>query len=216
MPSTPYGTRELVSVLPHARCNFRYGFYTNTTEATRTVLGQTPAIVNGEYIAGLVIGANAPKPGRVRKYRTGGGFDTSFVDVNQIANARNEGWKLVSRPKLRRGANTRRSHCVYIRFGATDEGTGEPTGPQIKYAWQMPKYLYDILIAGDRAALGIKDATAGDEDLVFGARYPEPPRATYSAISAEGSISSRTTFVDPAALNSLPTGWAPADRTQEL
>jgi hypothetical protein len=215
-----------VAVNPHARANFKYGFYTNTSATQRTVIGQEPAIVDGSYINGLVLGANSPKPAKMKAY-TGataaadgqpaiaGGWDSTFVSYDKIDDARAANWKMISRPKARRGGASKRSKVVYIRIGLTDPDTGEPSGPQIKYAWNMPLELYNAITSDDRAALGIRDATADDLDLVFGARHPNPPKAIYVAAGTE-SITTKSTMIDPDALNNLPTGWQPAEKSLYL
>ena len=211
MPADPYGARDLVAVKPISTANFLYGFHTNTTASDRTDLGQIDAQPGGAYIDGLVLGANSPKPARAKKYRTGGGYKSSFCDVTKINDARAAGWKIIDRPSFRLGANGPNSKCVYIRIATLDAG-GAATS-EIKYAWMMPNYLYTKITSSDLAALGIRDGV-GEKDLVFGARHPDPPQAVYVAIGADGSIGTRTTFVDPDNLSSLPTGWSPAQTKQ--
>lgn len=213
MPGDPYGKRDLVAVKPNNNVNWLYGFHTNMDAAQQTVLGQIDALPGGSYITGLVLGANAPKPARVKKYRTGGGFMSSFCDITKIADARDAGWSIVSRPNLRIGANGNNSKCVYVRIATLDAGGA--TTSEIKYAWMMPSFLYTKITSADLAALGIRDAV-GDTDLVFGPRHPRPPQATYLAVGADGSVGSRTTFVDQDNLGSLPTGWTPAKTKQNV
>jgi hypothetical protein len=69
----------------------------------------------------------------------------------------------------------------------------------VKYAWNMPKDTAQKI--GSIQALGIRLATGQDNDLVFGAEYPKPPRAT--RLIGEDQIS---TFYDPS--TTLPAGWS--------
>lgn len=187
----PYGTRTLVSVVPFTGSDIRYGFLTNADSASQTALGHTA--ITGAYPTGLVLGANAPKPGRAIRQRASG-TDSSFVSAGARATARAAGWK-VSAGRVRNGASSSRSRCVYVTF----EGN--------RIAWKMPQTLYSR-ISTDLAALGILDATSADTDLVFGVRYPKLPRVARIDTPQTGSPSRLTTFCDPDALDSLPTGWA--------
>ncbi|WP_172193046.1 hypothetical protein [Microcoleus asticus] len=48
----------------------------------------------------------------------------------------------------------------------------------IKYAWRMPNYQMSVLTTADLTALGIKIPQKTDNnELVFGASVPYPPRA---------------------------------------
>jgi hypothetical protein len=216
MGSSPYGARNLVAVIPCPGVQWKYGFPTNTSEAQRTVLGQVPAIAAGGYIPNLVLGANAPKPAKLRHYRaasatsttTGGvsgGFDTSFCDVNKIDSALAAGWKIVSKYKRRRG----NGRLVYVTISAVNAETGQPEAANsIKYAWNMPEFLRQK-ITNDLTELGIKVSTGSDLDLVVGARYPKPPRAVFKAVSADGHVGTRSTYVDSSKIDTLPSGWKP-------
>ena len=218
MGSSPYGKRDLVAVTPVPGVAWKYGFPTNTTAAQRTILGQVAAITGaGGYIDNLVLGANAPKPARMKHYRStagadsatggvAGGFDTSFCDVAHINDALAAGWIMVSRYKRRRGS----AKYTYVTIATADPETGQVDAANaIHYAWPMPAFLRQK-ISGDLTGLGIKIATGNDLNLVFGARYPKPPRVTFKAVGTDGRIGHRTTFADPSKVDSLPSGWTEA------
>ncbi len=214
MGSSPYGARSLVAVVPCPGVQWKYGFHTNTTETQRTTLGQVSAITSTGYIPNLVLGANAPKPARLRHYRSStatsattggvsGGFDTSFCDVTKINDALAAGWKMVSKYKRRRG----NGRLVYVTISGVNAETGQPEAANsIKYAWNMPEFLRQK-ISKDLTELGIEISTGSDLDLVVGARYPKPPRAVYTAAATDGHIGTRRTFVDSSKIGSLPSGW---------
>lgn len=183
-----YGTRALVWVVPFTGSDCKYGFRTNNTEA---VLGHTA--VTGAYPTGLVIGANAPRPPRATRQRATG-TDSSFCSAAAVVAARAAGWK-VSPGRIRAGGSSSRSKTVYVTYQGN------------KLAWKMPNYLYSKMSAADRTGLGILDATSADKDLIFGVSYPKLPRVKTEIFNADGSSTSRSTFCDPAALDSLPTGW---------
>lgn len=204
MPANPYKARNLVAVKVTSNLNFMYGFHTNAESDDQTTLGHVPAQVNGSYINGLVLGANQPKPARLSKYRTGGGYKSSFCDINNIDTARAANWKLVSLPTIAVGANGLNSKCVYVKISTADVDGN--VSSEIKYAWMMPDFLYSRIVAGDLSALGIRDGV-GVDDLVFGARHPKPRRAVFTAIDNEGYVGTRSTFIDDSAISSLPSGW---------
>jgi hypothetical protein len=185
-----YDDRQLVFVTPFTGSPIKYGFMTNVDASVGTALGHTA--VTGAYPVGLVIGANAPKPPRATRIRATGA-ESSFVDAESIAAARAAGWRI--RPgKVRIGSSGGKSKCVYVLH----EGN--------KLAWNMPNTLYSRITAGDRTALGILDAAANDEDLIFGVSYPRLPRVGYIAAGSAGT-DLLSTFCDPSKLDSLPTGW---------
>lgn len=196
--SDKYKDRELVYVTPYTGATLKYGFQTNADEGVKSVLGHTA--ITGDYPEGLVIGANTPKPPRASRERATG-VESSFISAPSIAAARQAGWRI--RPgKVRPGANGRRSKCVYVTAGS------------IKYAWMMPLTLYARITAGDKAALGIQDATPNDLDLVFGASYPRIPKVNFKAFGQDGT-DTLSTFCDPQKLDSLPSGWAPSRASRD-
>ena len=191
MPTNVYGNRDLVHVVPFTGSTIKYGFMTNVDAGTRTALGHTA--VTGAYPAGLVIGANAPKPARASK-QSATGTESSFISATSITTARAAGWRV--RPgKLRIGSSGLKSKTVYV----TVDGN--------KIAWKMPTRLYTRLGADDRTALGILDASSNDLDLVFGVSYPTIPRVGKTEFGTDGT-DTLTTFCDPDSLDNLPAGWA--------
>lgn len=65
----------------------------------------------------------------------------------------------------------------------------------MKYAWGMRK-TQKVKLAANFGALGIKESTGLEDDLVFGASFPKPPKAKSLTVSGDTSISS-STFYDP-------------------
>ncbi|MGB3492806.1 MAG: hypothetical protein WBA57_08760 [Elainellaceae cyanobacterium] len=167
-----------------------YGFMTNIDAADRATLGQTA--VDGAYPAGLIIGANAPKPPRASRIRATG-TTSSYYDLANEAAIRTAGWRTGSRGRIRTRNVTARSRTVFVTVGL------------IKYAWQIPNDTFTQL-GGDAAALGVEEPDAGDNDLVFGASYPKPPRAAQTIFGDDGT-DTYSTFIDPAAVDNLPAGW---------
>lgn len=189
-----YGTRSEVYVVPHANSVVKYGFLTSVRNTTQTELGQV-AVDRANLPAGLVFGANAPKPGRASKM-TATGSESSFYDIGKAGALKNDGWRL-SFPTIRRGKTGRRSVCVYVTMGT------------IKYAWMQNRETH-TLIAADLGGLGIELGTSDDRDLVWGARYPQPPRG-YKTGADNRTIS---TFIDPSKADNLPAGWAGSGREE--
>lgn len=198
MAANSYDSRDLVWVTPFGGSSIKYGFLTNAPAATRTACGHNA--IAADYPTGLVIGANAPKPGRASK-RTATGTNGSFYDIGQRATLRTDGWSLTY-PKIRRGSTGANSNAVYVNLGS------------IKYAWRMPKTTY-TKVGGDRAVLGIEDATSNDTDLVWGASYPKPPKASKVEVGADGT-NVISTFVDTSAVDSLPDGWSTSSGEEYL
>ncbi|NER49240.1 MAG: hypothetical protein F6J92_21600 [Symploca sp. SIO1A3] len=208
MADSAYGPRDLMAVKPIAGVDWMYGFHTKTRDATRTTLGQVPGMVNGAYIAGLVIGANAPRPAEVRKPRSTDGrvhFDSSYCSADALQNARAEGWTIVKAATKRRGGARANSKTVYVDVQKNDD-QGNPVGPSIRYAWYMRNELYTA-IQVDLPKLGVTLSTGNEEDLVFGASYPRPPSVKFTAIPAAGYITTKSSFIDPKKLDAIPDGW---------
>ena len=182
-----YDPKRKVFVQPLTGLNLNYGFLTNVDPSISAVLGHQEV---GTTIPPLtVFGANSPKPARATR-RFINGIRSSFCDVSAVTSARSQGWSVGS-ARLRKGGESTFSIIVYINI----EG--------IKYAWPMPLRLYDIIFA-EVAGLGINISTVNDNDLVFGASSPKPPRAYKVLIGAEGA-DNLSTFVDPTV--TLPVGW---------
>ncbi len=191
MAQNVYDTRRPVFVTPFTGSALKYGFLTNVVAAVGTACGHT-AVDEGNPPVGLVFGANAPKPGRASRRRANGN-DSSYYDIASASALRTAGYSL-TRPKIRRGTVGDNSFPVYVTLAG------------IKYAWRMPVHTY-LSVGGDRATLGIQDATASDNDLAWGVRYPKPPRGY--KIEETRTLS---TFVDPQRLDNLPSGWSAVDR----
>jgi hypothetical protein len=196
MPSVnQYESRTLVSVLPFQNSGIEYGFKTNVNQAVRNELGHV-VVDLANAPAGLIIGANSPKPGRASQ-RTADQYNSSFYDYRNYGALRAAGWSttLPSRKRGRTGVNTR---SVFVIIQG------------IKYAWNMPVSLYNN-IGAERAQLGISDATQNDTDLVWGASFPQPPRVSATVVGA-GGTNVLSTFCDPTRLDNLPDGWSSSGR----
>ncbi len=187
-----YGAREEVCVTPYTGSTIKYGFLTSVKESTQTALGHL-AVNRAALPQGLVFGANAPKPGRASQ-TTATGSESSFYDITKAAELKADGWRL-GFPSVRRGKTGRKSVCVYV----TLEG--------VKYAWMQNSETH-ALLAADASALGLELGTSDDIDLVWGARFPQPPRA--SKTGADNRTVS--TFIDPSKADDLPPGWASGSR----
>lgn len=190
--SNKYDKRTLVSVNPFANSGILYGFNSASTDTQKADLGQTIVDLAAPG-ATLVIGANAPKPGRATK-QVAVGSVTSFYDIDKAGTLKAADWKITSRPTIRRGKTQKLAKAVVITIGT------------IKYAWNMPNDTYNA-VGADLAALGIALADANDKNLVWGASYPVLPRASQVVVANNGTAVI-STFVDPAKLNSLPPGWS--------
>ena len=188
--SNKYNKRTLVQVNPFAVSGILYGFPSGADASQKTALGQVDVDMSAPP-AGLVIGANAPKPGRAsKKFATT--IASGFYDIAQVATLKAADWRIVSRPTIRRAKSQPLAKPVVITVGT------------VKYAWNMPTETYTAIGAADRAALGINDADSNDKNLVWGANYPRLPRAS-TVVAASGNILS--TFVDPTKMDNLPAGW---------
>lgn len=199
MPANVYESRREVFVTPFTGAAIKYGFLTNVATAVGTACGHT-AVNRASLPTGLVFGANAPKPGRASKRRADG-IDSTFYDIGSVSTLRTAGYALTS-PTIRRGRPSVATKAVYVDL----EG--------VKYAWRMPLTTYNK-IGADKSVLGIEDATQNDRDLVWGARYPKPPRAAKTIISGS-SVDVVGSYVDPAAIDSLPEGWTASGREKVL
>lgn len=188
-----YDKRTLVQVNPFANSGIAYGFNSASTSAQQTDLGQV-VVDLGAPPAGLVIGANAPKPGKASKKLTTGTV-SSFYDIAKVATLKAADWVIVSRPTIRRAKTQKLAKAVVITIGT------------LKYAWNMPNDTF-AAVGADLAGLGIALADANDKNLVWGASYPKLPRASTFLSSGTGGGNIISTYVDPAKLNSLPAGWS--------
>lgn len=191
MAANVYEAKREVYVVPFVTSAIRYGFLTNVRAVVSTDCGHT-AVDRTALPAGLVFGANAPKPGRASRKRLNG-TDSSYYDIGVAAALRQAGYSL-SRPRARRGGASTLSSTVFVTIGT------------IKYAWRIRDDLLTRLGA-DAAALGISVAGNAEEDLVFGASFPKPPRAS-KVVTGVGGFDTLSTFIDPTRLDNLPEGWS--------
>lgn len=197
MPSTnQYDNRRLVYVKPFATATILYGFQTNVRATIGETAGHT--LVTTTVPPNMVIGASAPRPGRVTSAPESDAdqYDSTFYDFSKYGALRAARLTL-TRPKIRRGRSSTRSKAVFVTIGADADGNGG-----IKYAWQMGITLYNR-IGTARGELKIQDATNTITDLCWGVNEPKPPKATKKGVG--------TTFYDPSA--TLPAGWGSAGST---
>ncbi len=180
------GPKRIVAVVPFSGSPIRYGFATNIDQAQSQQLGQAPV---NTFASGFVFGANAPKPARARK-KFASGIVSSFISAGSVVAARGAGWS-VGKGKYRTGGSTPKGKTVYVTIGG------------IKYGWVMPNTTAQR-IGGSSTQLGIKEAQSTDKDVIFGASYPKPPKASRS-VASSGGTSTLTTFYDPSV--TLPAGW---------
>ena len=122
-----YDSKREVFVVPFTGAGISYGFLTNVAAAIGTACGHT-AVNRTALPAGLVFGANAPKPGRASRRRATG-VDSTFYAIGSVASLRTAGYTLTA-PTIRRGRPTVASRAVFV----TVDG--------IKYAWRMPAATY--------------------------------------------------------------------------
>lgn len=173
--------------------DLKYGFQSGMDTGSRSALGQTP-VTDALYNQGLVVGANAPKPSRASRKRTGSGYEGSFCSYDVIATLKQAGWSITpGKPTRKPRPANGLSKCVYVTM---------PGG--VKYAWYSP--------IGQNAptlgTIGVRDATGSDNDLIFGSEFPKPPR--YKKLLTDGS--SFSSFVDPTNVDAaVSDGWFPSD-----
>jgi hypothetical protein len=191
MASSRYGARDLVYVpLGTGDTNINYGFNTNMDEADKALLGHV-AVNLASPPPRFVLGANRPKPGRATK-RSAAASNSSFYAASQTTALRAAGWR-VGFPKLRpgKGANGLLSKEYYVTISG------------IKYAWPLSNDVAARL--GDLGQLGLRLTQNTENDYVFGARFPKPPKAASISVGDNG-VSSVSTFYDPSV--TLPAGFS--------
>lgn len=182
-----YSARTLSYVTVAQGVNIKYGFWSGLKTSLRDNYGQTEIIASTK-VEGLVIGANSPKPYRAST-KSSSGYESSWCSHDKVAALKKAGYQVLS-PKVRSASVTKLSKTVYVTING------------IKYAWQMPLPPSGV----DLTALGVKDATANDNDLVFGASFPKPPRVSKLIQTTDGG-GLFSSFCDPSKLSSLPDGW---------
>lgn len=204
--TTVEGSREVgvkLSSLP----NVIYGFRTNIASASSTKLGHV-AIVdsNGDYIRGVILGINSPKPPRAKKFFGTGtkANESSFIDSGAIDTAKADGWTITPAKRQKRRKSSAFSKAVYVELQVADPTDAGATGITVKYAWNMRTSLYNA-IGADRATLGIMDLT-GNDVVIVGAKTT-PPRVTKTVVTS-GKKTTLSTYCASSKLDSLPAGWA--------
>ena len=166
----------------------KYGFRTSLEESKGTVLGHQ-ALTASTAVTGLIFKANHPKPKRASKtFATG--TSSSFIAPSAITAAIAAGWDIVKAKSNGRKNPSRFQTPVYVTVNG------------VKYAWAMKKTQIAKL-SSNFQALGIVKVTGSEQDLVFGASFPKPPRVTSVALQGETSISTET-FYDPTNENVIP------------
>ncbi|MBD2150808.1 hypothetical protein H6F44_11850 [Pseudanabaena sp. FACHB-1277] len=161
--------------------DIKYGFRTTVKESTSTILGHQALVVDTP-VTGLIFKANTPKPRRASR-RTATGLESSFIAPSAVAAAVAAGFDITKARPNGRKSRTQFQIPVYVTVNG------------VKYAWGM-RVAQKAKLGANFAALGIKEATGAEQDLVFGASFPKPPRAESIVTSKNGSVSS-STFYDP-------------------
>jgi len=162
-----------------------------------TELGITklePAAINDSLLPGFVLGCNAPKPARATKvYQTTAASESSFCSSNNIVTARTAGWKVRPGKPFGKATASGLSKTWYVTIN------------NIKYAWQAAQVPTGLVV--NINDIGIKEATAANDDLVFGCSFPKPARAKKQLNDNGDTFSS---FWDPS-VATLPAGWTAAN-----
>lgn len=160
-----YSKGTLVYVSVPGYSDLKYGFSSRIDQNLRSDFGQTVISAGtASQLTNFVLGANSPKPFRASKFfNNTRGYQASYCGVSQVVNLRKAGYQ-VTRGRRRYGKNTALSVTRYVTLNG------------IKYAWQSPKAVSGKPI--DYSLLGVKEAASGADDLIFGATFPKPARAT--------------------------------------
>lgn len=160
----------------------KYGFRTTVKEATSTILGHQ-VLEASTPVTGLLLKANSPKPRRASR-RTATGLESSYIAPSAVSAAISAGFNITkARPNGRKSVSQFQVP-VYVTVNG------------VKYAWGMRKTQKTKL--GDNfAALGIKLATGAEQDLVFGASFPKPPRVRSLTQQKGKADLISNTFYDP-------------------
>ncbi|NJO58889.1 MAG: hypothetical protein HC836_11250 [Richelia sp. RM2_1_2] len=185
-----YRSRDLVAVaIKVGASTINYGFKTGLPTGDRAAFGQTA--VTTSLPAKFVFGANAPKPARASK-RTATGYNSSYAADDKLTSLRTAGWR-TTRKKTRGITSGGLSRTVYVTIGG------------INYAWNLPSAASEPT---SLTQVGVKNATATDLDLIFGAEFPKPPR--YSIAVGTGETGGTySTYIDPSKETEAATaGWS--------
>lgn len=182
-----YNERVLVAVNLLQTFPLKYGFNSGLRESLRDNFGQ--GVIDLLAPPPLfVLGANRPKPYRATKRLTTG-YESSWCSWDKVPTLKSDGYR-IQRPKFRSPNKTKLTAPVYVTIRG------------IKYAWPLSSSGLGIAGSPDTSSLGLQNATADDTDLVWGASFPKPPKA--STQTANGTYS---TFVDPERVDNLSDEW---------
>lgn len=184
-------TSRLVYVpLEAPYADHKYGFRTTLEASKGTILGHQ-TLDASTPVTGLIFKANHPKPKRASKtFATG--TNSSYIAPSAIVAAIAAGWDIVKAKSNGRKSKSTFQVPVYVTVNG------------VKYAWGMKK-SQKAKLGANFATLGIKEVTGTEQDLVFGASFPKPPRVqslTLSGKGASGTSVSSNTFYDPS--NTIP------------
>lgn len=192
-------TSRLVYVpLATPYADHKYGFRTTLEASKGTVLGHQ-VLDAATPVTGLLFKANHPKPKRASKtFATG--TSSSFIDPAAVTAAIAAGWDITKAKSNGRKNNSRFQIAVYVTING------------VKYAWAMRK-TQKAKLGTNFAALGIREVTGTETDLVFGASFPKPPRVRSISVQGKGASAtdvSSSTFYDPSNEGALPNTFAKA------
>ncbi|MBD2090377.1 hypothetical protein H6F67_10975 [Microcoleus sp. FACHB-1515] len=135
----------------------QYGFLASSNSRPhRAALGHV-AFTNQ---AGVVFGANSPKPNRATKEITATNIVSSFCDPGREAALKADDWVINGGGRRRGIARTPRSRSVFVDMGTYN------------YAWNLTADEQQHM-----QILGIEFASGSTPALVWGST-PKPPRAT--------------------------------------
>ncbi|MEQ9236342.1 hypothetical protein [Coleofasciculus sp. E2-BRE-01] len=206
MVASTYDDREIVAcrVIPNSDLKFGWRSPSGVKETTRTMLGHVPGInADGSYVTGFILGANFPQPPRMQKR----GVGNYYCAIDRVNETRADGWRQASPAKYLRGGKRAKTTLVVIDLRLNNE-EGNPVGPVMKIARYMRDTTKGRITAADLAALGVEETTAADSDLIYGAEYPVPPEARFTAVSTESKVDTYGTMIDPKKIDTMPAGWA--------
>lgn len=209
--ATPFDNREIVAcnVIPGSQLKFGFRSPNGVTEAVRTMLGHVPAVnADGSYISGFILGANFPQPPRMSKRNVG----NYYCGIDRINEARADGWKQTKPAKYLRGGSRNKTVLVTIDLRLNNEA-GEPIGPAMRIARYLRNTTRTRITDAVLTQLGVDITTQADSDLVYGAEYPKPPEARYTAVPAAepNNIDTYGSMIDPKKIDTLPSGWVLTD-----
>lgn len=190
------GQKRDLKIVPLKGFTPTYAFRTTIDGASATALGHASGVdAQGKLVAGAVLGASSPKPPRASKRTEAKGNESSFLNYNNVAALRADGWTITS-GSIAVPSATDLATPVFVEIT-----NGAVT---IRYGWLISKAQL-ALIGGDAANLGIELVTENNYDtVIFGVNNPKPKRAK-KELATGGRI---TTFVSTAAEDSLPAGWS--------